>query len=132
MIEEYWNFERLDGFRSASVERQLNRLISEPHLGAAWIAHHGSAPVGYLLAAFVFSLEHLGVTAEIDELYVRRDARSAGIGHQLLDTAESAFAAAGCTLVSLRIATDNASGHQFYARGGYATRANFGILEKPL
>ena len=40
-------------------------------MAAAWVALADRVPIGYLLAVYVLSLEHLGLTAEIDEFYVR-------------------------------------------------------------
>jgi GNAT superfamily N-acetyltransferase len=39
---------------------------------------------GYLLAVYVFSLEHLGVTAEIDEFFVLQSRRRHGVGTEFL------------------------------------------------
>lgn len=39
-------------------------------MAVGWIAMDADKPIGYLLAVYVFSLEHLGLTAEIDEFYV--------------------------------------------------------------
>src|SRR3954447_16302097 len=71
LVEEYWRFESIPGFDPPRVGEQLERLLSVPALGAGWLAYAAGVPVGYLLAVYVFSLEHLGLTAEIDELFVR-------------------------------------------------------------
>ena len=41
--------------------------------------------VGYLLAVYVFSLKHLGLTAEVGELFVSPSRRGQNIGTQLLN-----------------------------------------------
>ncbi len=56
-----------------------------------------------LLAVYVFSLEHLGITAEIDELFVLSSQGDRGIGAELLEVAESEFRRLGCTNVSLQL-----------------------------
>lgn len=45
--------------------------------------------VGYLLCVHDFSLEHLGLTAEIDEFFVAPSRRGNGLGGKLLPAAES-------------------------------------------
>jgi GNAT superfamily N-acetyltransferase len=47
---------------------------------------------------YVFSLEHLGLMAEIDEFFVLSSQRGRGIGAELLKAAESE-----CTVVSSRL-----------------------------
>ena len=88
LVEQYWAFENIAGFDRSRISVQLERLVSEKHLGAGWIARKGTTPVGYLLAVYVFSLEKLGLTAELDEFFVVPPYRSQGIGTSLLRTAE--------------------------------------------
>jgi GNAT superfamily N-acetyltransferase len=52
-------------------------------MAGGWIAMAADRPVGYLLAVYVFSLEHLGLTAEIDEFYVLPEQRGGGVGAAL-------------------------------------------------
>ena len=130
LVEEYWRFENISGFGQVLVETQLERLLGSAQLGAAWIATRNGAPAGYLLAVYVFSLEHRGLTAEIDELYVRPAARGAGIGSELLRQAEAAAAELGCTSISLQLGRSNDAGRAFYRRHGYAPRSEFELLVK--
>ena len=132
LVEEYWRFEGITGFDGARVERLLQRLLADARLGAAWIASVDDAPVAYLLAVYVFSLEHLGLTAEIDEFFVVPRARDSGIGAGMIEAAEAGFIAAGCTNVSLQVGQGNDAGRAFYLRHGYALRSGFGILDKVL
>jgi ribosomal protein S18 acetylase RimI-like enzyme len=81
---------------------------------------------------YVFSLEHLGMTAEIDEFYVRPPTRRAGVGGELLRWAQEAFLTAGCTNVSLQLGDGNAEAREFYRKHGFRPRAEFGLLEKDL
>ena len=78
LVEGYWGFEGISGFDSSRVSEQLSRLFLEPRLGCGWIAFVDGQPVGYLLAVYVFSLEHLGLTAEIDEFMVLDQQRGHG------------------------------------------------------
>ncbi len=132
LVEAYWRFEGLRGFESARVRAQLERLLGERALGAGWIARDAGAAAGYLLGVYVFSLEDLGLTAEIDELFVPPAHRGRGIGGELLGTAEAEFVRAGCTNVSLQLGRGNEAGRAFYRRHGYAEREGFELLDKTL
>lgn len=130
MIGEYWVFERIRGFDPARIGEQVARLLSDSRLGGAWIGLVDDRPAGYLLAVYVFSLEHLGLTAEIDELFVLPEHRGRGLGAELLRAAESVFVRAGCTNVSLQLAHGNESAREFYRRHGYTERSGYSLLEK--
>lgn len=107
-------------------------MLSEPGLGAGWLAVSEAVPVGYLLAVYVFSLEHLGLTAEIDEFYVVPSQRGRGVGAELLKTAEGEFVRMGCTNVSLQLSKNNGLARSFYHRHGYAERSGYELLDKML
>lgn len=132
MIERYWSFENLPGFDARRLDPPLKRLLSDPGLGGGWIARAGGEAVGYLLAVYVFSLEHFGLTAEVDELFVLSGHRGSGIGSALLQAAESAAAGAGCTNMSLRLGWDNDKARAFYGRHGFRERSGYRLLEKEL
>jgi GNAT superfamily N-acetyltransferase len=132
LVEQYWRFEGIAGFDAARVAPQLQRLLADADLGCGWLAFHDDAPAGYLLAVYVFSLEHLGLTAEIDEFFVLPEFRSQGAGGRLLRAAETTFIAAGCTSVALQLARNNEPGRAFYRRHGYSARAGYELMDKAL
>ena len=132
LIADYWRFEAIPGFEPGRVAAQLGRLLSEPGLGAGWIAFADDVAVGYLLAVYVFSLEYLGLTAEIDEIFVSPTQRGHGVGAELLEVAESEFLRVGCTKVSLQLARGNDAARAFYHRHGYTERSAYELLDKSL
>ena len=132
LVEQYWIFEDIEGFDAARVGREIGTLLADPRLGSGWIARVKGQAVGYLLAVYVFSLEHLGLTAEIDELFVLPSARGKKVGEELLRLAEAEFVRRDCTNVSLQLARGNERARAFYRRQGYGERAGFELLDKML
>lgn len=132
LIEQYWRFENISGFEPVRLATQLERLCSAPQLGCSWIACEGNIPVGYLLAVYVFSLEHGGLTAEIDEFFVLAQYRSHGVGSGMLRAAEATFIRTGCTNVSLQLARGNDAARVFYRHNGYKERSGYELLDKML
>ena len=130
LIEQYWIFEDVSGFDAARVTEELQRFCADPALGTGWIASVNGKPAGYLLAVYVFSLEHLGLTAEIDEFFVLPSARGKKIGEELLRLAEAEFVRRRCTNVSLQLGRGNERARAFYRRLGYDERAGFELLDK--
>src|SRR5690554_5811713 len=97
----------MEHFEPQRAASQLTRLLSDASLGSGWMAFHDGEAAGYLLGVHVFSLEHFGLTAEIDELFVLPRHRGRGFGRALLAAAEGAFRSAGCTSVSLQLGRRN-------------------------
>ena len=132
LVKQYWLFEDIAHFDPARVGRELARALADPALMSGWIARVKGEAVGYLLAVYVFSLEHLGLTAEIDEFFVLPGARGRGLGNRLLQLAEAEFRARGCTNVFLQIGRGNDGARVFYRANGFAERAGFELLDKML
>jgi ribosomal protein S18 acetylase RimI-like enzyme len=132
LVQEYWRFEAIEGFDAAKIQQLLQRVILDPSLGRAWLATVDGKPAGYLLAAYVFSLEHQGLTAEIDELFVAAGFRGQGLGDRLLSTAEHSFRLRGCTQVFLQVGRDNDAARAFYHARGFSDRNGFAMVDKDL
>jgi GNAT superfamily N-acetyltransferase len=131
LVERYWVFESIGGFDQPRIEARLSDLLSQPERGACWVAEGEGRLCGYLLAVFMFSLEHGGLMAEIDELFVSPEMRSAGVGTLLVAAAERDLAGRGLVRLQLQLAADNERARLFYERLGFLPRA-YELLDKPL
>jgi GNAT superfamily N-acetyltransferase len=132
MVEQYWRFENIEGFDPARMRALLTRVLEDASLGRAWVARVYGEPAGYLLAVYVFSLEHQGLTAEIDEFFVIPQHRGLGIGATMLAAAEAQFREEGCTNVSLQLGRSNEAARRFYRENGFEGRAGFELVSKML
>jgi GNAT superfamily N-acetyltransferase len=132
MVEQYWRFEAIEGFDAGRMRTLLMRVLEDSNLGRAWLATVYGEPAGYLLAVYVFSLEHQGLTAEIDEFFVLPPHRGLGVGNQMLETAETHFRIQGCTNVSLQLGRSNEAARRFYQRHGFDDRAGYELVSKNL
>ena len=132
LVEQYWIFEDIAGYDASRIGRELLRLCDDPRLGAGWLAEEEGRPVGYLLAVFVFSLEHLGLTTEIDEFFLLPSARGHGAGSALLAAVEAESIRRECRNISLQLGRGNETARDFYRRQGYSERSGFELHDKML
>ena len=132
LVERYWEFESIGGFDRPRIEALLGDLLSAPKRGACWVAEAGGGLCGYLLAVFMFSLEHGGMMAEIDEVFVSPEMRSAGIGAAMVATAERDLAGRGLVRLQLQLGVDNHGARRFYERLRFNRRSGYELLDKPL
>ncbi|MGA2706771.1 MAG: GNAT family N-acetyltransferase [Steroidobacteraceae bacterium] len=132
LVSQYWGFEQIAGFERARIEKHLSELISLPERGACWVAYHAETMSGYLIAVYVFSLEHGGTIAEIDEFFVRPGFRSAGTGAALLSESEREMRGAGIVRMQLQLGLTNDRARFFYERHGYRRRSGYELYEKTL
>ena len=132
LVKQYWEFENIAGFDLTRTERNLALLLSAPDRGACWIAESNGSIAGYLIAVYVFSLEYGGMIAEIDELFVSDEYRTAGTGRALLRKGEEEMRSLGVLHIQLQVGIENARAQSFYERFGYARRSGYALLEKSL
>ena len=132
LAEQYWEFESIEGFNRQRIETLLRRLLSEPERGACWVAEADGRLCGYLVAVIMFSLEHGGLMAEIDEVFVSAEKRSMGAGALLLAQAERDLGARGLIRLQLQLGVGNDRARAFYERHGFRRRAGYELLDKPL
>jgi GNAT superfamily N-acetyltransferase len=132
LIERYWEFERIKGFDAARITALLADLFRGPDRGQIWIAQLGGRSVGYLLVVYLFSLEHGGLMAEIDEFFVVPEKRSLKIGTALLEAATAAMAQRGVTRIQLQLGSNNLHGQRFYEKHGFEVLSAYGLLHKSL
>jgi ribosomal protein S18 acetylase RimI-like enzyme len=97
------------------VERaKVERMVAD---GVALLAEDEGRPVGYVLARYG---DHGPTTAYVSDLWVERDARRQGLGHELLRRVGSAAAERGVTHVLLDVDAKNREAITFYERLGFA------------
>src|ERR1700676_2961199 len=125
LVERYWEFESVGGFDRTRIETLLRALLAEPQRGACWVAESDGRLCGYLLAVFMFSLEHGGLMAEIDAVLVSRGVRAQGVGALLVARAECELAQRCLVRLQLQLGIGNDRARIFYERQGFRRRAGF-------
>jgi GNAT superfamily N-acetyltransferase len=132
LIAQYWSFEGILGFDASRVESLLRAALFADGRARCWLAEQAGEVGGYLLAVLVFSLEHGGMMAEIDEFFVSPAFRRRGIGAALLLKAESTLRDGGVRRLQLQLGAGNAPARDFYSARGYGRRAGFDLWDKAL
>jgi GNAT superfamily N-acetyltransferase len=132
LVEQYWSFEAIPGFDARRIESLLRAALFADGRARCWLAEHAGEVGGYLLAVLVFSLEHGGMMAEIDEFFVTPAFRRRGIGAALLLEAENVLRKSGVRRLQLQLGSGNARAREFYAARGYGRRAGFELWDKAL
>ena len=132
LIQAYWRHDDIAGFESARLQRQLDDFLATPNYGRGWLATHTGTAIGYLLCTFVYSFEHGGLMAEIDELFVSAQYRGQGIGRALLARARAALVARGCVCLQMQVADGDTQSQGFYSRLGFKEKSGYRLWVSPL
>lgn len=118
LMKAFYETEALQ-FDEATAQDAVVGLIRESAFGTVLVAEAEDALVGYLALTFGYSLEYGGRDAFIDEVYVDRSHRRAGVGRQLLDRALEICAAEQVRALHLEVEEGNLPARALYGRGGF-------------
>jgi ribosomal protein S18 acetylase RimI-like enzyme len=102
-----------EGLRSAA-----RGVIEHPSRGTFLVARD-TDPIGLAYLAYIWTLEHGGKTAWLEELYVIPAMRSRGIGSALLREAIARADAEQCRAIDLEVDDEHARAADLYARAGF-------------
>jgi GNAT superfamily N-acetyltransferase len=110
----------LDVLRTATAG-----LLAEARRGVVLLAKDSArvGPVGLAVLAYTWTLEHGGLVAWLEELYVVPDRRGHGVGRALLRRALDVARESGCRAVDLEVDREHARAERLYEREGFAVLA---------
>jgi GNAT superfamily N-acetyltransferase len=112
----------------ASLELAVRGVLEDSRRGAIVIAlSEEEVMIGIACLSFLWTLEHGGASAWLDELYVLPEHRERGVGSLLLGHATGVARAAGCRAIDLEVERDHARVVSLYTRNGFLphTRVRF-------
>ena len=104
----------LDQDRAATA---FGELLSDPLLGRVWVL--GEA-VGYVVLTLGYSMEYGGRDACVDDLYVRKAHRRAGLGTAALEAVLNECREQAVKAIHLEIGRDNVAAQALYRKFSFA------------
>lgn len=104
--------------------RSFFALLADRSLGAVWMARAGGEAVGYVVLTLRFGMEHGGLQASIDDLFVRPAHRRAGHATALLRALVDECHRRGVVALHVEVAEANDAAIALYRRFGLASRTD--------
>ena len=104
----------------ASVERLIEQRDTEYLLGCS---HDDAPPAGVCQLRFRHSVWMAAEDCWLEDLFVRDEARGAGLGGALIELALDRARARGCRRVELDTSESNDAARRLYARHGFSESA---------
>lgn len=130
LARAYWRFEKIPGFQPKLYRKLVTKIQKNPSQGRIWVAIQGDRVIGYLIAVYLISFEYGGISAEIDEFYVKDPERGRGVGESLLKTFRGKMRRQKVVQISLRVGKLNHEGIRFYKKFGFRERKGFLIMDQ--
>jgi GNAT superfamily N-acetyltransferase len=97
----------------------FSALLAEDHLGQVWLIQTDSQDVGHVVVTLCFSMEYGGLIAFVDDLFVQRAFRGAGLGTAALAQVRAFCAKRGVRAILVETGRDNVAAQALYRRMGF-------------
>jgi len=104
----------------AWAARAFANLIAEPARGAVWLIDVDGDMVGHVVLSVRFTMEFGGLSAYIDDLFVRADCRRHGAASAGLDALVTECRRRGCKSIHVEVDPVNVAAQALYRRYGLA------------
>ena len=98
------------------LQRATQSLIEDHRLGRILTARLDGELVGVAVISFLWTLEHGGATAWLDEVYVEPSRRGGGIGRKLVEAAMQVARDSGCIALDLEVDAGHEAAERLYER----------------
>lgn len=86
MCMDFYNTDGVDhSIPVSNMEKTFNLLMEGLDFAKAYVCEKNNKTVGYILLALTYSNEAGGMVVWLDEIYVKAEFRSQGIGSELID-----------------------------------------------
>ena len=117
-MREYYAFDG-HAFNHERTPLALTALLRDPSLGRVWLILDDSAPIGYVVLCFGYSLEWLGRDAFSDEFFLREQYRNRGWGRKALAFVEEAASTCNVRTLHLEVVRQNEAALKVYRKWGF-------------
>jgi ribosomal protein S18 acetylase RimI-like enzyme len=91
-------------------------LLADARLGRVWLIEPAA---GYIVVTFVHAMEYGGMTAVVDDFYVRPEARGEGLGKAALAAARRACEELGMRAMRVEVGVDDIAAQAVYRSAGF-------------
>lgn len=129
MMADFYEIDNYPFDRPGSMQN-LEHFIADKNLGRIWLIICDQVTAGYLILTFGFSFEHNGRDAFIDELFLKPEFRSRGIGKIVMKFIDSQARQLGINVVHLEVEQHNAGGNNLYWSMGYRSNGRALLSKK--
>jgi GNAT superfamily N-acetyltransferase len=97
----------------------FDELLQNPAYGRVWILHESGRDVGYVVLTLAYSMEYGGLSAFIDDFYVRATERGRGLGQEALAEVRRVAAEMGVRAIHLEVGRENDAAQAVYRKTGF-------------
>ncbi len=97
----------------------LDIFLERPELGFVWMAYDENGVAGVCVVGYGISTSMGSVVAKLDDVSVKTDRRSQGVGSELLNQLKEQLRKESITRIDVSVHVENPQARRFYERLGF-------------
>jgi ribosomal protein S18 acetylase RimI-like enzyme len=115
------DFYELEGikFNRGKSKEAIENLIRNKSIGILWMILANNTSIGYCCIAFSYTLENYGRDCFLDELYIKPEYRSKGIGSMVMKLIEDYMVRLELKAIHLYVNNTNTDAYKYYIKHGF-------------
>lgn len=118
-MQDFHEFDHTTPFDNGPAENAMQTIVANESVGRVWLIRHGGENIGYIVLTLHYRLESRGVSASMDELFLREANRGMGIGRQAMEFLKNTCRKLGVATIQLEVKNDNPEAAALYEKAGF-------------
>lgn len=112
------------------IKNAVDGILFHSHLGALHVAVLKEKVIGVSCLSFIWTIEHGGKAAWLEEIYILPEFRNSGIGTKLLSATIDYAKNENCTALDLEVEDDHSRVKKLYERHGFKYHTRSRLVKK--
>ncbi len=118
-MREFHKFDHSEPFDETPAQAAMEKVVADKAVGRVWLILEGEDIIGYMVLTLSYRLEYRGYYAFLDELYIREDMRSQGIGTKAIAFLEQSCQDLNAVALQLEVKSNNPAAVALYEKLGF-------------
>jgi ribosomal protein S18 acetylase RimI-like enzyme len=118
-MRDFHEFDHTTPFDDIPARNAMETVVSNESVGRVWLMKCKDKYIGYIVLTLHYRLESRGVSASLDEIFIRAENRGMGIGSQAMGFLKSTCRELGVATIQLEVKSDNPDAAALYEKAGF-------------
>ncbi len=118
-MQDFHEFDHTTPFDIGPAQTAMETVVANESVGRVWLIKHNEANIGYIVLTLHYRLESRGLSASMDELFLREENRGMGIGRQAMEFLKNTCRELDITTIQLEVKNDNPEAAALYEKSGF-------------
>ena len=118
-MQDFHEFDHTTPFDNDPARNSMETIVANESVGRVWLIKIQDQDIGYIVLTLHYRLESRGISASMDELFIREESRGMGIGRLAMNFLKDTCRELGVVTIQLEVKNDNPEAAALYEKVGF-------------